>query len=384
MYTGHVLAAPGDGDEPPRCRIITLPSGVQVASVEEECDIPLDDRYDTIRLGQRLYQKLEMGGDDEFLRFLARPQVTTGQLKSLVQKLVRFGARNVAFEGRKVSINAAIIASVAALCARRGYFNPDLGIYVTGAHSFAKRLLVILTEDAAPAGMAWQEVAVSLATASLVSKDDLTWFPSISLLSTWTKQMMAATRSNRFFRYQRPADEQKWAAYDLTEQLERGNNALAIVSALFDYVGGFTGDKMILREIAHLKLQPLDAMETVDRPYLMPIEHFIDHHVNGSIIYYIDLAKAGNIVDKYLQRYPKAASSPPTTVQRYEIIFKEFFAHVTGWNRRVPATEQFDEDDPIVRVFREAQTRAFYALYGKRERGTTHFSLPTLYLPRLR
>lgn len=80
--------------------------------------------------------------------------LTTGHLKSLLQKLIRFSPRFVyfPFEGKEITVptREMLAECCIALSAKPLSFVPDLSTSLNGIHSLTKRLVITMFEDAWP------------------------------------------------------------------------------------------------------------------------------------------------------------------------------------------------------------------------------------------
>lgn len=198
-------------------------------------------------------------------------KMAASELKSLLQKIIRFGAPRVHADAIDISAEHALAVTMASLASLRGYFLPDLGVYVTGVHALAKRLMVILMEDAAPEDLRAEEVA-ALAACALLSQNDQRWFPSMDMLGAWVRLACRARGSRARFDYD-AQHGMELPAVSISNALT-DHDHYGVVSATLDEVGAFPSDKGLARHIATANLRPV-AVDSVPSAS-MPLWHCYD------------------------------------------------------------------------------------------------------------
>eukprot|EP00760_Papus_ankaliazontas_P034365 PhM_4_TR7150/c0_g1_i1/m.50766 len=134
---------------------------------------------------------------------------TLGQMKSLLQKVIRFGPTHVDLSsglGLSSASTAAVVDARTVACVtfvrmlvHRGMFVPEIGKYTRGVSAAFKRLGVILFEDA------WVAHSVKKSTSSmspaavfacaLLAEHDPTWFPPESVCAAAIKTVANAVAS---------------------------------------------------------------------------------------------------------------------------------------------------------------------------------------------
>lgn len=310
LYKGTIKAPPGDDGARLTCTILPLGNGVEMAIDEHVASMRGDlivsrkmQRnvkllYEEVADGLHTLHEMSIGDEhrDTVMRFVEA--CTAGELKSLLQKLIRFRAQSVQFPAYPLLANsgecavaftvptAFVLATVVVgLATRPGHFLPDLGVFVSGVHSLAKRLVVILTEDAAPPPLntddpaSWRATLVSLMAAAYLSKDNTRWFPPVPVLRQWVRIAMEAWRSPAYMAYQRPqSDSRVRTPLDAATLHAAIEKPILLVTALLDDVRSFGGDLALMRDIAMRNLAP-EHRGHDHGAETMPLWHYRDQHL---------------------------------------------------------------------------------------------------------
>jgi hypothetical protein len=271
-------------------------------------------------------------------------KMAASELKSLLQKIIRFGAPRVHTDTIDISAERALAVTMASLASLRGYFLPDLGVYVTGVHALAKRLMVIIMEDAAPEDLRPEELA-ALAACALLSQNDQRWFPSIDMLGAWVQLSCRARASRARFDYDAERGK-KLSGVTVSSALD-AHDHYGIVSATLDEVGSFDFDKGLARHIATATLRPVRVGCAPSAS--MPLWHCYDQHVSGNILYMLPPSFFVGVNDR-------------NATQFYDGVYTRIFGGVTGVNPR-RTLGRLPEGTPVWDAVRAAQKRYFHALH---------------------
>jgi len=249
---------------------------------------------------------------------------TPGALKSLLQKAIRSGAARWAnASGAHVAL-----AAFCTLLASSGQFNPETQVFVRGVTAAAKRLAVVLAEDA------WVEAgadaAARLLAGAYLAAREPGWFPSGAVLADWARLCLRAHASVA-------ALEAPPGPSPAVPDGAAGGAAAA--SWLIDQLRSFPGDLELFRALAAGRARPRPA--PLPRPGLAPLEHAVDQHWAPDVALYFD----GEAPPE-----PRAETSRP-----FAALFAALFARVTGTNFRRGSAP---EPGPFLDSVRRAQRRA--------------------------
>eukprot|EP00727_Mastigamoeba_balamuthi_P005680 m51a1_g1731 hypothetical protein (1311) ;mRNA; f:148396-152416 len=279
-------------------------------------------------------------------------RMTPGQLKSALQKAVRFGARFVELQGGpprpRVPARVFAAASLVALFCSPGSFVPDLALFSRGCTSAFKRLGVILFEDA------WCDdcspCPASLFAAALLSARVHTWQVPLELVRWAARVAVACCDSRGALRVPagpcaKPAGLQE---YDDEGAGPARANVASIASAAFllSLARSFAGDEdLVARAAAAAKSKSLAVVsnDPARFPEAMPVEHVIDQHAFRGV---------GHL-------------SSPAAGATFAQKFRGLFGGVTGVNARLNTSDasRFEESEPA-RTWRPAQRLCYALCFG--------------------
>lgn len=358
---------------------------IKYAAADERPVMPLQ-RKDIDYLFRQLWPHGEESGETLAALQVARA-LDAKSLKSLMQKIVRFRplhvlvpahgmpfADNVPVPGRPVASALLLMACLAGILAKPGYFIPELRAQVTGVQSVAKRLLVIAGEDT----YATPQTMAELAAASLLAQDDTNWFPSPRLLAHWGAIARALYEERRHFAYDKTA---RWTSFVATGEdaallassplsraafvagldLTQSEHQLAFAAAALAMVGSFDGDKLLFDIIAtDAKVRAEAAVARADAPWTqpMPLWHYLDQHVTGDFLYFAALP--------WWEKHTTALRSKPSK-EAIKILFDTVF-QITGLNPRKHAEPTSTTPEGAAKVallneVRRMQELAFHRLF---------------------
>ncbi len=295
-------------------------------------------------------------------------EMTAGELRSLLQKLIRFApptiVMNVAHGLIEADAREVLIAVLLRFVQHPGGFVPHLGQHVRGLPSLLKRLAVIIVEDAYfPSNEECAKALHSLLLAAIVSTQDDQYFPTRALLDQWFSWALQAFDSDIAVVY----DCERAS----NESLSHPTNPLQWASVYLDYLRSFPWDLMMLRDVA--QSQPLlfrtAIIKRADR-LPMNIFHFLDHHTSPHLVYYLNPQALKIARLQYNASETFGDFSDSNGSQPYAPLMRAIFQRVSGFNyRRSP---QFDPTNEFVRMVQEAQAK----LWKIRFEGPSVSSLP--------
>lgn len=245
--------------------------------------------------------------------------------KSLIQKIIRTGARTVTHGQRTWNGADVLLVSFLMLLISPGSFVPDLQKFVTGAESALKRLAVSICEDSSVANY---YVIMSLLSGAMIASRDSSWRPVNSSLCRWIDAAVEAYNSKSMYVYENRMPDN----YRITEW-----NATSTSYFLLTELKSFATDLCMLASIDVNSARVTPPSELFGN---MPLIHCIDQHSLAEIAYY------------YTYRTVKGYGD-------YTKLFYDLWGKVTGVN---PKKERYAtywrtmESDPFVIETRAAQT----------------------------
>lgn len=277
---------------------------------------------------------------------------TAGSFKSLMQKIIRFGADKISLlDGELVDSGIVILVVVGMLAQNPGSFVPDIQRYVTGIESVAKRLGIICGfEDSYTPPERVSEL-VSLFSGALLSQRVRSWKPSRNTLKSWMTTAYKSLREKRAIDYEKESENLSitdWWTLCHEKGLEMDpyyiceeQSPIKMCSAILDTLRSFDGDIGMVRHIS--SVYPNCELIQQDRPQelVMPLCHGTDQHWASSFVYFFS---------------PKTIMKNKGSTRPFDKIFTRVFQEVTGFNpRRDEISEEF-EDDEFVKETRRSQT----------------------------
>jgi len=180
------------------------------------------------------WMKGELGDDWEKMEKIY-PTLTPGELKSLLQKLIRFRPLSLL----DVPAKNAVRWTVVKLLTDPGSFVPNLGEFQKGCFSLYKRLAVISGEDSWPE----EKMNLTLLGAAMLSRVNPDWTPSLDLVDRIVSYAVRLLESEKALDYSISLGK-------MAGKCRFGKNLAKANSYLLDRLRSFEGDCAIFRDIA--------------------------------------------------------------------------------------------------------------------------------------
>jgi hypothetical protein len=245
--------------------------------------------------------------------------------KSLLQKIIRFRAKECEFFDEKVSAEGTLLAVIGHLLMHPGAFVPNIRRYVSGIESAFKRVAVAICEDAYTEK---HSQLLALYCGSALAQREKSWIPESNLIKTLFTLAIEAQQDKRCF---------KWELGEVIEPEEYDD--LAACFMVLTHVKSFLTDiEMVSYIAAHNgKTWKKKFPDTyVDN---FQVYAAIDHHTNPEILYFFNF-------DRWNLSYPE--------------IIKKIWDISSGFNpRKRDFVDSFELKD-----IREAQKLCSLTKYG--------------------
>lgn len=279
---------------------------------------------------------------------------TAASYKSLLQKLIRFGAPMVRFDHCIVDAQVVLVTCLCMLAQNPGSFVPDIQRFVTGLESLAKRIGIVCGfEDvycSKPCDL------LSLFAGGLLCQRVRSWRPSWKILKQWILTACRAQKEDRACVY----DHHKgWEMEPYIISLKL--TAIQHCSAILEILKTYPGDIGMCRDIAknYQTLKTVSRNKEEIKKAIMPIYHGVDHHWSTGVAYFYTPQTIMKICG---QKSMEDDSFLLLSTNTFGLLYRELFRKVSGYNPRRHSEYQADtfENDPFVQETRRAQ--ALYML----------------------
>jgi hypothetical protein len=275
-------------------------------------------------------------------------EMDSGELKSLLQKLIRFAPLAVLMGPNQYDTSEVLQSVCEASSVHPGGKSPNTGLFVRGLPSFLKRLAVTMAEDA------WVDTQIlhDLLLMSIIASNDPDYFPTSVQRARIYQSAQASLASRRAVLY----DHQKAGNPIL---LRPNLSVIQRASCFLDILKSFPWDLTMLRYVAKF---PMEFQESNERPASMDISHYLDHHVGPEFAYFMNpkalkIAKFRYVPSEIFGDLNHCKS------KCFAILFRQVFYASSGFNyRRTPHVDM--EADELVQIVRVAQTRYFLEKHG--------------------
>jgi len=270
-----------------------------------------------------------------------------GELKSLLQKLLRFAPRKVVMGDQRYETSLVLQAVCECSLVHPGGKSPNTGLFVRGLPSFLKRLAVTMVEDS------WTDATIlqELLLMSIIASNDATYFPTAKQLANIFAGAHQALRSTRAVVYYQDQVSEPLV-------LKPGLSHVQRASCFLDILKSFPWDLTMVRSVATQQTLKFQVSEI--RPEEMDIAHYLDHHVGPEFAYFLnptalEIARERYVASEIFGDLNDQQSKP------YAILFREVFHASSGFNcRRTPEKLCYMEtQDEFAKMIRAAQSRYF-------------------------
>eukprot|EP00437_Effrenium_voratum_P007330 CAMPEP_0181435760 /NCGR_PEP_ID=MMETSP1110-20121109/20500_1 /TAXON_ID=174948 /ORGANISM="Symbiodinium sp., Strain CCMP421" /LENGTH=1270 /DNA_ID=CAMNT_0023559307 /DNA_START=15 /DNA_END=3827 /DNA_ORIENTATION=- len=270
-------------------------------------------------------------------------KLSLGALKSCLQKVIRFHAKDVSLGQNSVPVPAPVVAAASCglLFAAKGGFSPELQLFTRGCTAALKRLAVILVEDAwvedpqAPAQLA------SLLALGLVTQQ-MSYEPPRHVVVSAMRLAAKAASSGSVIAWRTPSKSAS-ASKVKVKVSEPQSRFFQSSARLLRVLRSFPGDmEMLDRAAKAATLGALELQRAAERPEVMPLCHLVDQHAFRGV---------GHVL---------GAGSGATFAERFRVLFEK----CTGCNPRLSSLADF-ETRPEVRVARFAQRCCLHMALSK-------------------
>lgn len=248
---------------------------------------------------------------------LATRNFTAASYKSLLQKIIRFRAEEVAIGSKKYTSSFVLKVCFGALLLNPGSFVPDIQRFVSGTESALKRMIVTLFEDAyiSPED---ESIALSITAGAFLAQRAPGWKPPSYIIERCIDIGTRALESPKAFVFDIAAGS-KLPPYIINSK----TTPLEVISALMEEIRSFGSDLAMIRyEVSQRNSGNEKTTSLTLRPSVMPLEHCVDQHWAPEIGYMYPTKLI----------YPmKSPGSKP-----FSNLFIRIFSEVTGVNPRRP------------------------------------------------
>ena len=212
--------------------------------------------------------------------------IGTKMLKSAMQKLIRLRLGVVVLpSGATIAGAVALRETIRRLCHpdQPSQFNPDIGASVRAVTSCAKRLGVILLEDA----QFHPDRAECLFAAALLSHRMPSWRPNKELIRTWEKWAIDMLSSSRTTKWEENCERVPFVKRTATTDAKRA-------SLLLDALRSLSGDHLMYRATAYGRCTVVEATSGQPIATARFPDVAIDQHTHPTIALSLSWVRPGN------------------------------------------------------------------------------------------
>lgn len=206
--------------------------------------------------------------------------LTSGSLKSLLQKLIRYRSKYVDINldnsqhEHLIDTKIVLFITMYLLIKNVGSLVPDIQIFVSGLTSFCKRLAVISCEDSF---ILSSKILLSLFIGGLLSQKVKIWSPSYNIIKIWFQYGLNLLESDKCYYYDTNINIEPY-------YINSNNDDLKNCSAILDILKSFKGDLALVRYLATKKHKTISNDKNENR--IMSIYHYIDQHCSPNFAYF--------------------------------------------------------------------------------------------------
>ncbi len=326
---------------------------VEIAIRLNKKGVQITDEDAMIEIGQEVLPF----SDYEYNHFKkATRTFTAGSFKSLLQKTIRFRAKYVTLRGRDVEASKVVVMTLVSLISNKGSFIPDIGKFVSGAESTAKRLAITMIEDGY-VRKEWANDILGLMISTYLFQKKVGWTPTHKMVKRWFQLGVDTYEDIRYGVYDIDIGCKKlpFVITDVDE-LSPGKISWACTSMFLDEVKSFSGDMGMVRYIAYNVKKYYNPQEKsmYIQPETMPLEQCIDMHWLPDIYYYLPY--------ELIRQGAEKGATPLKPFNRM------IFNAVSGINSRKLGKRSYSknfEKNECVQLIRRSQRLALVARQGE-------------------
>lgn len=289
-------------------------------------------------------------------------RMTSGELKSLMQKLLRKSPAQVSLGTEVYDSRLVLNQLIDIALLHKGGFVPQIQTHVSGLVSLFKRLAVTMVEDA------WvdDQSVHSLLTAACIAQQDPDFYPSshfVVCVKQWAQAAMASKQALAW-------NMERGKLY--TKSTLSGTHLMTRSAAMLRHLKSFSWDLDMFEDVAHMDAHTgalaFHRPQSLPIP-TMPVEVYLDHHVDPSVVYY-----AGpRAVHISMQMYDSKENFGDMDVLESSIFApfsRAIFHQVSGTNPRRP--NKYPLNNEFIDIVTRAQTQLFIEMHANSILGITN------------
>ncbi len=237
------------------------------------------DFRDDMKLAKQL---LEGSYGDTKVNYTTSPAF----FKSLLQKIIRFRAKECEVFDEKTSAQGMLLATIGHLLMHPGAFVPNIQRFVSGVESAFKRVAVSICEDAYTDK---HSKLLALYCASALAQREKSWIPETELVKTLFTLAIESQQDKRCFKWEL-GDIYDIDIYENKKKL-KDNLELFGCYMVLSHVKSFLSDIQMVSYIAAYKGKTWKKEFKDNFVDSFKVEAAIDHHTNPEILYFFDFER---------------------------------------------------------------------------------------------
>ncbi|CAK9089087.1 unnamed protein product [Durusdinium trenchii] len=239
---------------------------------------------------------LVVGTDEQLHHCLTQLQpLSLGALKSSLQKVIRFHAKDVLVEGKLIPAPVVAAASAALLFASKGGFSPELQLFTRGATAAFKRLAVILLEDAWIEEDNMASSLEGLLALGLVTQQMNDYEPSHHLIISSMRIAAKAAMSCSLIAWRKGKQ-----GPSSIKVLECEARSFQTSAQLLRDLRSFAGDMQMFDQVSESsKSGKLEMLHAHGRPDIMPLCHIVDQHTFRGVGHVLGAGSGATFADRF-------------------------------------------------------------------------------------
>jgi len=285
-------------------------------------------------------------------------KMTSGELKSLLQKLIRYASSYVVCGEELYETSEVLGCLMETAILHKGGFVPQLQTNVPGLVSLFKRLAVTIVEDAWVAGAGGDELGNELhdlLLAACIAQADPSYFPTpyfIKKVFSIAQQALVTSRAVVYHCSE---------AGDRSISFQRGQSQLERCSGMLDWLRSFPWDLTMLRYVAEHRKNLQFEEENKPKADIMCVERYVDHHTAPHLAYYLP-PSALQIAGQNYDASEVFGDMDDKEGRPYAKLFRYLFHTCSGVNMRRKGKAH---DEEFCKMVEAAQAKLWMEQYGR-------------------